>query len=149
METLRTVLMKRDPLEVKSGSRQLSLTCMLLICVHTELYENELILISRLSGKEFHIELVNSADNFQKLNDRLIFDGDRVSNTSDVFRLDNAEYNISEKDGVLRFEAETTNEDDGVRLWKGKVAGDTIEGVMVWAKTGRPVESYTFRGQKA
>jgi hypothetical protein len=144
--TIRTVIMRRDPLEGNISSRQLSLTCMLMICVYHELYSKELDLIFKLSGRTFRIELINSMDNFQKMEDFLIFEEDKISNTNNYFPLRQELYTVTEKDGGVRFEAESINEDEGVRIWKGAVEGRSIEGVMVCAKIGRPVESYTFKG---
>jgi hypothetical protein len=146
--TTRTVIMRRDPIEDKAGSRQLSLTCMLIICVYHELYAKELDLINKLSGKKFKIELINSMDNFQKFEDILFFNDDRVSNDNTYFSLKEENYTVSEKGLGVRFEVESANDEDGVKIWKGAIDGDNIEGVMIWARIGMPVESYTFNGNK-
>jgi hypothetical protein len=148
MKTIsRTVIMQGSPPEGKVGSRHLALTSMLLICVHHELFSKEMELMSQLSGKSFKITL--EADGGLKLiNDKLIFTEEFVSNEHKPFRLENAEYNASESEGGIKFEAETISDEDGVRIWKGSVEGDKIEGIMVWARAGHPVESYSFSGNQ-
>jgi hypothetical protein len=142
----RTVIMQGSPPEGKTGSRHLALTSMLLICVHHELFSKEIEVMGKLSGKRFKIELENSSTG-QKIADKLIFGEEYVSNEYDVFSLNESEYSASETEEAIKFEAETINEKDGVRIWKGSIKGSKIEGIMVWARAGHPVESYSFSGE--
>lgn len=148
MKTIsRTVIMQGSPPEGSIGSRHLALTSMLLICVHHELFSKEMELIGLLSGKKFSITL--EGDNGHKfIKDKLIFGEGLISNEYKIFSLDNAEFNVTEYEDGLKFEVETINEEDGVRIWKGSVKGKKIEGIMVWARAGHPVESYSFSGDQ-
>ncbi|MBA3900247.1 MAG: hypothetical protein H0X62_08580 [Bacteroidetes bacterium] len=141
----RTVIMQGSPPEGKLGSRHLALTSMLLMCVHNELFSKEIELISRLSGKSFSITLAGESGH-KFINDKLYFKDDYVSNDNQIFSLKQTEFTASESEGAIKFEAETINETDGVRIWKGYVKDKKIEGIMVWARAGQPVESYSFSG---
>jgi hypothetical protein len=148
MKTIsRTILMQGSPPVGKMGSRHLALTSMLIICVHHELFSKELEILNKLAGKTFSIMLENRDDRYQKIVDKLFFKEDSVSNSNGIFKLDNEEYEVTEKDGEINFEAETISEGEGVRIWKGTIKDNKIEGVMVWARAGHSVESYNFEGE--
>jgi len=44
------------------------------------------------------------------------------------------------------FTASAKSEKEGTTEWSGTIKGDTIEGKMVWAKTGQPATTYSFAG---
>ncbi|MDQ3192904.1 MAG: hypothetical protein M3Q58_15035 [Bacteroidota bacterium] len=143
---MRTVLMQGSPPVGMAGSRQVALTTMLLIYVHNELFSQELALLKKLSGKRFNITLENNEDEFHKINDSLFFHDIFISNECKIFNLEKSEYTVCENEGSIGFETETISELDGVRIWKGEVKDDMIEGVMVWAHSGKEVESFSFTG---
>jgi hypothetical protein len=143
----RTIVMQGNPPEGKMGSRHLALTSMLLIYVHHQLFSKEMELIGELSGKRFSIKL-ESENGLHFINDTLYFNGESISNDNNKFRLKNSEYSASESEGSIKFEAESINEKDGVRIWKGYVKNRKIKGIMVWARAGMPVESYSFSGEQ-
>jgi hypothetical protein len=143
----RTVVMQGSPPEGRIGSRHLALTSMLLICVHNELFSKEMESIGRLSGKIFSITLEGESGH-KFINDKLYFYDEYVSNDNQKFSLKNTEFNASESEGAIKFEAETINENDGVRIWKGFIKDREIKGIMVWARAGQPVECYSFSGNQ-
>ena len=138
--------MQGSPPMGKAGSRQVALTTMLLICVHHELFSQEMQILKKLSGKTFNILLENNEDTYQKINDKLTFNEEYISNECKIFNLDKTEYSVTETEGTIQFETETISDTEGVRIWKGEVKDNKIEGIMVWAKSGRSVESFSFSG---
>jgi hypothetical protein len=147
MKTIsRTVIMQGSPPEGKVGSRHLALTSMLLICVHHELFSKEIELMKMLAGKCYHIIIEKSKGEYQQISDKLIFSEEFLSNEYKEFSLSDNIYSVAESEGAIKFEAETINEHDGVRIWKGVVRGEIIEGIMIWARAGYPVESFSFSG---
>jgi hypothetical protein len=140
MKTIsRTVIMQGSPPEGQVGSRHLALTSMLLICVHHELFSKEIELMKALAGKCFNIVIEKTKGEYQQILDKLKFSEEFLSNEYQEFLLDENIYSVSESEGSIKFEAETINESDGVRIWKGLVRGESIEGIMVWARAGYPV----------
>ncbi len=138
--------MQGSPPQGIAGSRQAALTTMLLIYVYNELFSQEMEIVGKLSGKKFNITLQNNEDEFQKINDILFFHDAFISNECKLFSLEKSEYTVSEMEDSIIFETETINDVEGVRIWKGAVKNKEIEGIMVWAQTGKEVESFSFSG---
>ena len=101
--------------------------------------------VGLLDGQTFSGEL-GEKGKAQGDKDEFIFKGGTFRSAAcDAYGFGEAAYSARQAGNVVSFEATTRSEKEGTMTWKGKAAGDRLEGTAVWEKGNRPTE-YWFKG---
>ena len=60
-----------------------------------------------------------------------------------------SEYFLAPSRERWSFTTQQISQQHGVYVWTGEIAGDTMNGVLVWTKPDTTILQYTFEGRKA
>ncbi|HET6267555.1 MAG TPA: hypothetical protein VFG11_07545 [Acidobacteriota bacterium] len=73
-------------------------------------------------------------------------DGKLHSSSCDQYGFKPSDYTAHKDEDKIKFESTSDSEKEGKIVWKGTVTGDSIEGTMVWSKSGQKDIEYWFKG---
>ena len=68
------------------------------------------------------------------------------SDNCDAYGFGAAPYTLIKEDTTLRFSATSSSPINGHMQWEGTIAGNNIEGTMIWDKKNTPPLKYWFKG---
>ena len=78
--------------------------------------------------------------------DELTFHGGRFrSKACNRYGFGEAPYKVAKSAASVSFEAVAHSDKEGAMAWKGTLRGTTLEGTVVWTKTGQPAYEYWFK----